>query len=61
MTAMPALRTDIRRCRRKRTFLSRQVAANAAWLLRAALIGPPLEPFRCGVCGDWHLQMKRGA
>lgn len=49
------------RCRRKRSYLSRQLAANAAWLLRAACIDlTPLEPYHCPVCDDWHLKLRRG-
>lgn len=41
-------------CHRKRTYLSRTVAANAAWILK--LIGRNHQPYRCPICGDWHLR-----
>lgn len=56
---MSDLEQAVRTCRKQRSYLSRQLAANTAWLLRAALIGPPMEPYRCSVCADWHLRKKR--
>lgn len=46
-------------CQRKRPYLSRQTAANAAWLLNA--LGRNLQPYRCPICADWHLATRRSA
>jgi hypothetical protein len=60
MTTVTAVTDEVSRCRRKRSYLSRSLAANAAWLLRAACIDTtPLEPYHCTVCDDWHLRLRR--
>lgn len=52
---------QLRTCRRKRTYLSRTTAANAAFLLALVPTMRPVEPYRCAYCGDWHLCSKRSA
>ena len=58
---MTALNRQLQHCRTRRAFLSRKLAVGTAWLERAAGIAPPLDPYHCPHCGDWHLRRRRSA
>lgn len=48
-------------CLAKRSYLSRTLAANAAWILNLLPNRRnPVEPYRCHVCKDFHLRSIRG-
>lgn len=48
-------------CRKKRRFGSEGAAyAFLRELIRANLVDPGTEPYRCTACGDWHVGHRGG-